>query len=45
VLTQARALLTSKPRGAREYLDADLRDPAAILAAANLLDFGRPIAC
>jgi hypothetical protein len=45
VLTHARALLTSKPEGATEYLDADIRDPAAILdAAAELLDFKQPIA-
>ena len=45
VLAHARALLTSKPTGACEYLDADLRDPATILAAAaNLLDFGQPMA-
>jgi hypothetical protein len=45
VLAHARALLTSSPEGATEYLDADLRDPAAILdAAADLLDFKRPIA-
>jgi hypothetical protein len=45
VLAHARALLTSSPEGATEYLDADLRDPAAILdAAADLLDFKQPIA-
>jgi hypothetical protein len=45
VLAHARALLTSMPAGAYEYLDADLRDPAAILeTAANLLDFAQPIA-
>jgi hypothetical protein len=45
VLAHARALLTSRPEGATEYLDADLRDPAAILdAAADLLDLKRPIA-
>jgi hypothetical protein len=45
VLAHARALLTSRPRGACEYLDADLRDPATILAAAaKLLDFSQPIA-
>jgi len=45
VLAHARALLTSSPEGATEYLDADLRDPAAILdTAADLLDFKRPIA-
>ena len=45
VLSHARALLTSDPAGATEYLDADLRDPRGILAsAAGLLDFGRPVA-
>jgi hypothetical protein len=45
VLAHARALLTSSPEGACEYLDADLRDPAGILnAAAGLLDFTGPVA-
>jgi S-adenosyl methyltransferase len=45
VLAHARALLTSTPEGACEYLDADIRDPASILdAAAQLLDFRQPIA-
>jgi hypothetical protein len=45
VLAHARALLTSKHGGGVEYLDADLRAPAAILhAAAGLLDFTQPIA-
>ncbi|HEX8009056.1 MAG TPA: SAM-dependent methyltransferase [Trebonia sp.] len=45
VLAHARALLTSTPRGATAYLDADLRDPDEILAgAADLLDFRRPVA-
>jgi S-adenosyl methyltransferase len=45
VLAHARALLTSKQHGAVEYLDADLRNPAAILTAATvLLDFTRPVA-
>jgi O-methyltransferase involved in polyketide biosynthesis len=45
VLAHARALLSSKPEGACEYLDADVRDPAAILAAAGgLLDFTQPVA-
>jgi O-methyltransferase involved in polyketide biosynthesis len=43
VLAHARALLTSSPEGGCEYLDADIRDPDAILAAAAL-DFSRPIA-
>ncbi len=45
VLAHARALLTSSPEGSTEYLDADIRNPAAILdAAAGLLDFTQPIA-
>jgi O-methyltransferase involved in polyketide biosynthesis len=43
VLAHARALLTSSPEGGCEYLDADIRDPDAILAAVAL-DFSRPIA-
>ena len=34
VLAHARALLTSTPEGATDYLDADLYDPEAILEAA-----------
>jgi S-adenosyl methyltransferase len=45
VLVHARALLTSTPGGLCDYIDADLRDPAAILgAAAGPLDFKRPVA-
>ena len=45
VLTHARALLTSAPEGATDYLEADLREPGKILAeAAQTLDFSRPIA-
>ena len=45
VLTHARALLTSSPEGATDYLAADVRDPQAILrAAATTLDLGRPTA-
>lgn len=45
VLVHARALLTSTPDGATDYIDADIRDPEKILqAAARTLDFGRPIA-
>ena len=47
VLTHARALLTSAPTGATAYLDADLRDPDAILGHTDLaatLDFSRPVA-
>ncbi|OZM77018.1 SAM-dependent methyltransferase [Pseudonocardia sp. MH-G8] len=44
VLAHARGLLTSTPAGRTEYLDADARDPAAILrAAAGTLDFERPV--
>jgi len=45
VLAHARALLTSSPEGATDYLDADLRDTDRILAqAAGVLDFSRPVA-
>ena len=45
VLTHARALLTSSPEGVTRYLDADAREPEAILAAAGeTLDFSRPVA-
>ena len=45
VLAHARALLTSSSEGACDYLDADIRDPAAILStAAGLLDFSQPVA-
>jgi hypothetical protein len=45
VLLHSRALLTSSPEGATDYLEADLHDPAPILAAArNTLDFDQPIA-
>jgi len=45
VLAHARALLTSSPEGRTAYLDADLRDPAKILAqAAQTLDFSQPVA-
>jgi hypothetical protein len=43
VLAHARALLTSSPEGGCEYLDADIRDPAAILDVVAL-DFTQPIA-
>ncbi len=44
VLAHARALLTSKPEGVTAYLDADIRDPDAILEqAAATLDLGRPV--
>jgi S-adenosyl methyltransferase len=45
VLTHARALLTSDPAGATDYIDADLREPEQILAgAAQFLDLSRPVA-
>ena len=45
VLTHAKALLASGPEGATQYVNGDLRDPAAILqAAARTLDFTRPTA-
>jgi S-adenosyl methyltransferase len=45
VLVHARALLTSHPLGATDYVDADLSDPDAILdIAAGKLDFNQPIA-
>ncbi|MBW8487176.1 SAM-dependent methyltransferase [Actinomadura parmotrematis] len=46
VLAHARSLLVGTPEGRTAYLDADLRDPAAILADPVLrrtLDFDRPI--
>jgi len=45
VLVHARALLTSTPEGSCAYLDADVRDPDAILRdAAQTLDFAQPVA-
>ncbi|PWI12080.1 translation initiation factor IF-2 [Streptomyces sp. NWU339] len=45
VLVHARALLTGGHDGATAYLDADVRDPDAILErAAATLDFDRPVA-
>jgi O-methyltransferase involved in polyketide biosynthesis len=45
VLAHARALLTSTPEGATDYIHADARDTGAILeAAARTLDFDRPVA-
>ena len=45
VLVHARALLTSTPQGATDYLHADLRDPGDVLAgAARTLDLTRPVA-
>ena len=45
VLSHARALLKTTREGACAYIDADLRDPEAILAtAADTLDFSQPVA-
>jgi DNA polymerase III psi subunit len=45
VLAHARALLTSTPAGATDYIDADLRNVDQILAKATAtLDFSKPVA-
>jgi O-methyltransferase involved in polyketide biosynthesis len=45
VISHAHALLAGTPEGVTDYLDADLRDPVAILTeAARVLDFSQPIA-
>jgi hypothetical protein len=45
VLAHARALLTSRPEGACDYVDADMRDPDDILkAATRTLDLTQPVA-
>jgi hypothetical protein len=45
VLAHARALLKSAPGGAVGYVDADVRDPAAIIAGAReTLDLSQPVA-
>ena len=45
VLAHARALLTSSPEGATDYIDADLHDPGTILQeAARTLNFTQPVA-
>ena len=45
VLVHARALLTSSPEGATDYIEADARDVGTILkGAAATLDFTQPIA-
>jgi S-adenosyl methyltransferase len=45
VLMHARVLLASGPEGATDYIEADFRDPEALLtAAAATLDFTRPVA-
>jgi hypothetical protein len=47
VMTHARALLTSSPEGRTDYIEADLRDPRAILDDSKLreiLDLKQPVA-
>ncbi|MEV7244918.1 SAM-dependent methyltransferase [Streptomyces sp. NPDC093248] len=45
VLAHAQALLRGTPQGVTEYLQADARDPDAILEqASRVLDFGEPVA-
>jgi hypothetical protein len=45
VLAHARALLTSSPQGATDYIDADVRETDRILhEAARTLDFAQPVA-
>ncbi|MHB9755188.1 SAM-dependent methyltransferase [Streptomyces sp. BYX5S] len=45
VLTHARALLTSSAEGRTNYVDADARNPRAIVeAASETLDFEQPVA-
>jgi S-adenosyl methyltransferase len=45
VLAHARALLTSTPEGATDYLEADLREPEDIIAGARrTLNLSRPVA-
>jgi hypothetical protein len=45
VLAHARALLTSSPEGATQYVDADLRDTDGIVrGAGGTLDFSHPVA-
>ncbi len=45
VLSHARALLSGTPHGITAYVEADLRDTAAVLTrAAQALDFTRPVA-
>jgi hypothetical protein len=45
VLVHARALLSSSPQGATDYIDADVHRPDQILAgAAQTLDFSQPVA-
>jgi hypothetical protein len=44
IMAHARALLTSTPEGATDYVHADIREPGMILAeAARTLDFTQPV--
>ncbi|MDX2529835.1 SAM-dependent methyltransferase [Streptomyces europaeiscabiei] len=44
VLTHARALLTSTPEGATDYIESDLHDPETVLReAARTLDLSQPV--
>ncbi|KAB8166571.1 SAM-dependent methyltransferase [Streptomyces sp. 3MP-14] len=44
VIAHARALMASGPKGATDYVHADLRDPAGVLAAVDqTLDLDRPV--
>ncbi|GAB7036754.1 MULTISPECIES: SAM-dependent methyltransferase [Catenuloplanes] len=44
VMAHARALLSSAPEGACDYVEADLREPGTILdAARRTLDFSQPV--
>ncbi|GAB2734051.1 SAM-dependent methyltransferase [Salinifilum aidingensis] len=47
VLAHSRALMASTPQGATAYVEADMRDPDAVLTAPQLrgtLDLGEPVA-
>jgi hypothetical protein len=45
ILAHARALLTSRPEGMTEYVDADMHDTSRVLReAASTLDFSEPVA-
>ena len=45
VLSHARALLTSGPQGATQYVHGDVREPGPIIeSAAETLDFSQPVA-
>ncbi len=45
ILAHARALLSSTPEGATDYIECDIEDPDTILReAGNTLDFNQPVA-